>query len=263
MEKSISLEVTESPSRTIEAVSAAGKVFHKEVNDIFNFLDIVVGSVASVNNVINQGESDESEQNIEENDDAQQTQYHKRWMSYSQLFLQMAVCRLIDNYSSYLSDVIREAIPLKPEILKSGEQVKLEYVLQFDTMSDFLNDLIDRKVTSLSYGGFLDIEKWCVEKLGLSLLKDAEQRDSLIELIETRNIFVHNRGKIGEKYLRNVSNTNFVLGQERLIDLDYLIHTITLLLSCGLNFDEKIAAKFSLLQMNSGEQSRVVPVTPT
>ncbi len=230
----------------IQAVTIAGKVFDKEVTNIFNFLDFVTKSAGVANDLLKQIQFNEIEQNTEENKTNQQTQFYNRWIGYSQLFLQMIICRLVDNYSSYLSDVIREIIPSKPEILKSGEQVKLDYILQFDTMSDFLTDLTERKVTNLSYSGFLEIEKWCVDKLGLSLVENDDERNNLIELIETRNIFVHNRGKIGDKYIKNVSNTDFILGQERIIDLDYLIRVIPLVLGCGLKFDEKIAAKFSL-----------------
>jgi hypothetical protein len=232
--------------RKIEAITNAGKIFDKEVTNIFNFLDFVATSAGMANDLIEQIQSNEKEKNAKFDKPNQQNSFHNKWIGFSQLFLQMLICRLVDNYSSYLSDVIRETIPSKPEILKSGEQVKLDYILQFDTMPDFLTDLVERKVTNLSYGGFTEIEKWCFDKLGLQLVETEEERNNLIELIETRNLFVHNRGKIGNKYLKNVPNTTFILGKERLIYLDYLVDSITLVLGCGLKFDENISKKFNL-----------------
>jgi hypothetical protein len=113
-------------------------------------------------------------------------------------------------------------------------------------MPDLLVDLVDRKVTDLSYGGFAEMEKWCGNKLGLPIAKDEEQRNALIELIETRNVFIHNRGKIGAKYIRNVTNTSFVKGQDRIIYLEYFADVIRILGACALTLDEKVAAKFSI-----------------
>ena len=53
--------------------------------------------------------------------------------------------------------------------------------------------------------------------------------ESLIEIRETRNIFVHNSGIVNSKYLENVKITSFVAGQYRTIDEPYLQNSKELL----------------------------------
>ncbi len=249
IEHSNSEQSPPSTSRTVNPISIAGKAFHKELNDVFNLFDLVAKSVSGMDKVIRhlQFTDADPEKTVEQSDDKSEFgPYGERLRNHSQLFLQMIICRLVDNFSNYLADVIREVIYSKPELLKSKEQLRVDYVLQFDSMPDLLVDLVDRKVTDLSYGGFAEMEKWCDDKLGLPLAKDDEQRDALIELIETRNIFIHNRGKVGAKYLRNVTNTSLVKGQDRIIYLDYFVDAITILGACALTLDEKLAAKYDI-----------------
>lgn len=229
---------TECPS--IDAVTQAGKAHHKELNDIINLFDLIGKAIVKTDKSLKA----ESRTDI----NTQFSTFLERLHGKGQIFLQMFICRLVDNFSSYLAEVFREVIQKKPAILRSGEQIKLDYALQFTSMPDLVADLIDRKVTGLSYGGLVEIEKWCKEKLGVSIVTAAQERDDLIELIETRNVFVHNRGIIGEKYIRNVPNTAYIRGQGRAIDPTYLAHTVSVLLSCANDLDQRLAKKFSLIK---------------
>lgn len=244
-----SSESTSITLRTYHPVTVSGKYFHSELTAVLNLFDLISKSVSGMDKVIKHLEStaEGSEESAQqEGDETQFGPYSQRLRDYSQHFLQMIICRLVDNFASYLADVIREVIKVKPELLRSNEQVKVEYVLQFNSMSELITDLVDRKVTALSYGGFVEMERWCNEKLKVPIVTDDAERDALIELIETRNVFVHNRGRIGEKYIRSVKQTTFVKGDERLIDLDYFVHAITILGGAALPLDERVAAKYSL-----------------
>lgn len=244
-----SSQSTSIASRTYHPVTASGRYFHNELTAVLNLFDLVSKSVSGMDKVIKhlKPTAEGSEEGAQEDDELQFGPYSQRLRDYSQHFLQMIICRLVDNFASYLADVIREVIKVKPELLRSNEQVKVEYVLQFDSMSELVTDLVDRKVTALSYGGFTEMEKWCNEKLKVPIVTDDAERDALIELIETRNVFVHNRGRVGEKYLRTVKQTTLIKGDERLIDLDYFVHAVTILGGAALPLDERVAAKYALM----------------
>lgn len=51
---------------------------------------------------------------------------------------------------------------------------------------------------------------------------DESAVESLIEIKETRNIYVHNSGIVNRKYLDSVKSSAFVEGQYRVIDETYL-----------------------------------------
>jgi hypothetical protein len=164
----------------------------------------------------------------------------------AQALIEMVLTRLVDHFTTYLSEVLREALRARPEMLRSQEQVRVDYVLQFATMEDLREDMVDRKVLELSYLGFADLEAWCTTRMGIQLAPDATVRGALVELLESRNLIVHNRSRVGSKYLRLVPNTQFRLGELRALDVEALIASYKLLLELVKYVDEAIARKFGL-----------------
>jgi len=240
---------TSTQGRTINPVTRAGKTHHQSSTDTFNLFFFLFDSLAKLDKLTKglvEANPELAEQIPSDPDYPTLGPYGLTLKKYSQPFLQMLVCRLADNYTTYLSEVIREVLHAKPEILRSAEQVRVDYVLRFSSVEELTADLIDRKVADLGYRGVVELEKWFAEKLGVALVDSEHERRDLIEVIETRNVFVHNRGIIGPKYCRNVPDSPLSLGQQRTIDLDYLIHAFTVLVGGGHALDERLGAKFSL-----------------
>ncbi len=235
--------------RTIHPVTRAGKIHHQSSTDTLNLFFLLFDSLAKTDALAKSLAKENPELAAQFPTDPNFPTlgpYGLALQKHSQPFLQMFICRFVDQFSTYLSEVIREVLHSRPEILRSGEQVRVDYVLQFSSVEELTTNLIDRKVADLSYRGFVELEKWFADQLGLSLVDRKDARNDLIEVIETRNAFVHNRGIIGSKYCRNVANSPFSLGQERTVDWDYLVHTFTVLLGCGHALDEVLGAKFSI-----------------
>lgn len=235
--------------RAINPITRAGKTHHQSSTDTLNLFLFLFDSLAKMDKLAKglvQADPELAAEFQPDPDFPTLGPYGVTLKKYSQPFLQMLVCRLVDNFSTYLSEVIREVLHAKPEILRSGEQVRVDYVLKFSSLEELTADLIDRKVADLSYRGFAELEKWFTEKLGVSLVDSESRRRDLIEVIETRNVFVHNRGIVGPKYCRNVPDSPFSLGQARTVDLDYLIHAFTVLVGGGHTLDERLGAKYSL-----------------
>jgi hypothetical protein len=92
--------------------------------------------------------------------------------------------------------------------------LSLEYVLQFQTIDALAQDVIEAKVNSLSYQGFPELEAWC-DKKGIPLVVPEGEREAVSELIATRNLITHNRGRVDERYLRNVRQSRYRIGDKR------------------------------------------------
>lgn len=164
---------------------------------------------------------------------------------HSQTLLQMFLCRMVDNLTVYLSDVTREVLRSCPEILKSGEQFRLDCILSYESLEDFTRSIIERKVTELSYLGFNQLTEWFKNRLGLDFSED-NNFQIIVETLETRNVIVHNRAIIGEKYIRNVANPRFQIGEIRKLDVDDLFIVTKEIVSFVNTSDETIATKFGL-----------------
>ena len=165
---------------------------------------------------------------------------------YTKELIEAFYVRLVDNFEVYLSDIVREVLRKKPEILRSRQQtVNMEYVLQFSSIEVLVQDIIEGKVNSLSYLGFAEIEKWYSEK-GIPLAVSDEYRARMVEIIATRNIVVHNRSRIDDRYLMAVTNSTYRKGDMKKLDAGALLDAMDMLNAIVARTDVEIAEKFGL-----------------
>lgn len=73
--------------------------------------------------------------------------------TYRQLILQMMLCRAVDSFLTYISELLALTYRTKPEMLKSGETVRLDVILQYQAMEDLVSALVERRVSQLSFQG--------------------------------------------------------------------------------------------------------------
>lgn len=164
----------------------------------------------------------------------------------TQRLVEMFLARAVDNFQIYIVEIIREALQVKPEVLKTSDPfLSMEDVLSFDSIDDLTHDVIERKINSLSYRGFADLEQWC-DTRGIPLVVPDADRERLVELIATRNLIAHNRGIVDRGYYRTVSDPEFSLGEVRVLEgPDYLeaIEVLTEVVRCT---DSAVGGKFKI-----------------
>jgi hypothetical protein len=124
---------------------------------------------------------------------------------YVDLSVIMSFTYLMTTFDAKYIDVIKtyfESISstFPPEVTVDKKIMKFAY------------KSLSRQIISLKENYDIDVEK----TLGRDTI------ESLIEIRETRNIFVHNSGIVNRKYLDNVKAPPFVEGQYRVIDEPYL-----------------------------------------
>jgi hypothetical protein len=126
---------------------------------------------------------------------------------------EMILCRTVDNFNCYLSDVLFILFRSRPETLRSSEQVTIEDVLTATNMDEFVERLAERKVESLSYQGFSAVYNYLTKRLGIRSGLKKELLEGAIKAIAIRNIIVHNRGKVNSRFLKETGQSEFRLGQ--------------------------------------------------
>src|ERR1039457_7239061 len=80
--------------------------------------------------------------------------------SYEEMYKQMVLCRGVDMYLTYLTELLRLVFSVKPEIMKSNEQVTYESILEHSTIDDLVGWLIEEKVTKLSHHGVAKLSEF-------------------------------------------------------------------------------------------------------
>jgi hypothetical protein len=171
------------------------------------------------------------------------TQFMRR---HSQVFLEMVISRLVDNFQRYVSELLREVLRRQPNILKTSEKsLSMDDVLRFERMEDLIADVIERRVSALSYQGFGSIQEWCQGK-GIPLTADDVQRVRVVDFIATRNVIAHNRGRVDERYAQAVPDSPFAVGSVRTLlpgDLWVCAFSVT---DTVIRTDCAVAEKFGL-----------------
>jgi hypothetical protein len=163
-----------------------------------------------------------------------------------QVLQQMIVARLMDEFSTYLVDLLRAVLRARPELLRSNEQVRVDHVLRFASMEELREDLIERKVQDLSYKGYADLEEWWSDRIGVPLVPSDKSRDALVLLLELRNAIVHNRGRAGARYLRTVNPTGVAIGEPIVISESYVNNALGFVIALVKDIDRAVAEKYKL-----------------
>ncbi len=166
--------------------------------------------------------------------------------TYEQFYGQMCYARTIDNVLTYFKEILGEIIIKKPDILKSKETERLDFILNYDSINELRIALSEKKIEQLFYAGIDKIESYFKDRLGVELFKSEETKTEFNQAIKNRNLIVHNRGIMSKGYLKEFPHCT--LNEGDIIKFGYVdISRVNLIL---INFvaylDNELATKFKL-----------------
>jgi len=165
---------------------------------------------------------------------------------YAQLATQLVFQRLIDNFLSYISDLLRLIFATRPEALRSSETVRLEEILRYETMDELMRFLVERRVERLAYLSVRDLASDLSSLLGVKLFEEAEELQKTVELVAIRNLVAHNRGVVNARFLRLVPTYRKSEGEEIWLDADDYFEATEFLDNVARRIDEVAIAHFHL-----------------
>jgi len=113
----------------------------------------------------------------------------------SYMTLEMWVTRLVDNYLSYVSELLALIFKTRPETLRAAEreQVLLKTVLDSGNLDELIDAVTEQRVERLSYKSMDDLNRYLKEKLGFPLFESNDDLEHATRLGQVRNVVVHNR----------------------------------------------------------------------
>jgi hypothetical protein len=126
----------------------------------------------------------------------------------------MVAARGVDNFLTFLSELLALLFRERPETLRSSEQqVKVAFVLQHNSMEELTEALGERRVEQLAYAGMRELADRLDDQLGFQLFETEDELRRAIEFIEARNLIVHNRGIVNRTYISRVPWKRAELGE--------------------------------------------------
>jgi len=162
---------------------------------------------------------------------------------FSKLIDSMAIVYAVSKFEVYLNNCLLILIESNPNILKSSKQMAYKEILEFRDLAELREKIKEREILEFSYSSFKDKVKILEKKFSINLNDGGLNYEVIIEILTTRNIYLHNDGIINEVYLVSNLNTTFKIGDKRELTMEYIIHVIAELMRAGEIFYKKILEK--------------------
>lgn len=130
------------------------------------------------------------------------------------VILELVICRLVDHFKVYLCDVIENALTISPEllILNEGQRERIRTRYQTTSEDELRTAAIIDAVDRISDRPLADFLVFFQNTLGINLLLEQDDVDNVTECLAVRNILVHTRGRVNERFLRRTRRTDLVIG---------------------------------------------------
>lgn len=161
---------------------------------------------------------------------------------------EMALTRAADNYLTYLSELLALVFKTRPETLRSGEQVRLDFVLTHASMDELIDALAERRVERLSYAGLVALVEDVRERLNFDLFDSDAELDAAVKVVETRNLIVHNRAVANRRFLSRVNDPGLELGERVVLEPADVGSAMHLLSNAVARTDRAAAEKWDIAQ---------------
>ena len=165
---------------------------------------------------------------------------------YRQFIYQTMVYRAVDNFLTYLAELLALIFRTRPETLKSSETVRLDELLQHSSMEDLINFLAENRMEKLSYQGMRELCSYLDEKLGLKLFDSNDDLQRAVFLVEVRNIIVHNRGVVNRIFKSRVPWFEAEMGESINLKFDDVFSHLAFLAKSLRQVDQRASEKFAL-----------------
>jgi hypothetical protein len=162
------------------------------------------------------------------------------------LLVEVVICRVADNFLSFVSDLLAMIYQFQPEMLKSSEQERIDFVLQFESMEELRVALAEKRVERLAYLGLKDLADYLSSKMGFELFPNKPELERAALIVEYRNLFVHNRGVISSTSARRFKEMREHIGKRVAVPPEYVREFRQFLENSVIDIDIRASKKFSL-----------------
>lgn len=155
----------------------------------------------------------------------------------------------VDNFETYLSELLYEIYLANPLTLKSKQEVTVEEVLNCADLEEFVQYLAKQKIGKLQKGsvkGFIK-ENPQIQKLGII---DELTQSEIEKILQIRHLYSHRNGIVDEKFLQYFGG-QFTLNSEHRISIQKVCEIMNYLAKIINDVDIAAINKFRLAQVSA------------
>ncbi|EAW38695.1 helix-turn-helix domain-containing protein [Lyngbya sp. PCC 8106] len=154
----------------------------------------------------------------------------------------------VDNFETYLSDLLYEIFLAKPATLKSGSKVTVKEVLDCSDLQEFVNYLAKQKIGKLQKGSVKGFISDNPQINNLNVIDDSKQNE-IEKILQIRHLYSHRNGIVDEKFLQYFTG-EFTLNLEHQMSIDEICDKLCYLAKISHQIDSAAIAKYKLAKIN-------------
>jgi hypothetical protein len=156
----------------------------------------------------------------------------------------------VDNFETYLSDLLYEIFLAKPATLKSSSTVTVKEVLDCSDLQEFVNYLAKQKIDKLQKGSVKGFISDNSQINNLNVIDNLKQNE-IERVLQIRHLYSHRNGIVDDKFLQYFTG-EFALNLEHQMSIDEICDKLCYLAEIAHQIDSAAVAKYKLAQMNDG-----------
>lgn len=153
---------------------------------------------------------------------------------------------LIDNFETYLSDLLFEICLAIPATLKSKETVTIEDVLNCSDMQEFIHYWSKQKINKLQKGSVKGFIKENKQINSLNIIGN-EDINKIEKLLQIRHLYSHKNGRIDKKFLDYFREEQLNINDLYELTIEGICNNILYVIEITQNLDNKAIEKYGLL----------------
>lgn len=155
----------------------------------------------------------------------------------------------VDNFETYLSDLLYEIFLAKPATLKSSQQVTIEEVLNCSDLQEFVKYWAKQKLGKLQKGSVKGFIKENKQISDLKILDESKQNE-IEKILQIRHLYSHRNGIVDEKFLQYFVG-EFTVNSEHQMSISEICDKLCYLAEITDQVDSAAMSKYKLAQTNN------------
>jgi hypothetical protein len=216
-----------------QRLTVAAQSFLLRMQEDVDFLEFMAAQIARANDKVGHVGASESHDS------------GAALLKHASIVDEMFFCRVADSFLIFVSDLLRDILRSKPNILAATERIRTERLLRASSIQELIDEIIDEQVASLSFLGFRELREW-FSKHGLDLCTEKSDEDVLIEAIAIRNLITHARGRVDARFKKAVPARSEPVGAALRLEKKEIEPAMRVIAKTVAFADNRAAEKFKL-----------------
>lgn len=179
---------------------------------------------------------------------------------YQRWWIEVWLTRSVDAFQYYLSQILFRVYKERPETLKGSEnKVEIGEVLEAGSIEAFINNCAEQRVSVLAYRGLPKLIEYLNRNLHIKFDTSNPDFQAACEIVEVRNIIVHNRGRVSKIFLQRLphkADEGLTAGDLYPLDFRYAIDANGHLRRLAEALDARIVEHFHLETWPPSEETQ-------